>query len=175
MRSLIHMCIYIYIHKYIYIYIYILGHKILRRFFSSNLVNSKFSYCNTCTSLVRTTICHAMPRYATLLERTSGSANDQTALQALQALRSAPVLALLQIFDRQNGQNLLFRGNTLVWILAAVGRQEMIGNEGIKRYQTPNLDNRISKYPGSVYPVDPVDPNLKDLAELSLQPERCHT
>jgi len=57
----------------------------------------------------------------------------------------------------------------------AVGRQEMIGNEGIIRYQTPNLDNRISKYPGSVDPVDPVDPNLKDLAELSLQPERCHT
>ena len=158
----------------------------MRRFFSSNLVNSKFSYCNTCTNLVRTTICHAMPRYS------NGPADQQTikphrsqqseierstALQALHG--SAPVLALLQIFDRQNGQNLLFGGNTLVWILAvAVGRQEMIGNEGIIRYQTPNLDNRISKYPGSVdpvVPVDPVDPNLKDLAELSLQPERCHT
>ena len=117
----------------------------MRRFFSSNLVNSKFSYCNTCTNLVRTTICHAMPRYS------NGPADQQTikphrsqqseierstALQALHG--SAPVLALLQIFDRQNGQNLLFRGNTLVWILAvAVGRQEMIGNKGIKGIKHP--------------------------------------
>ena len=52
-----------------------------------------------------------------------------------------PVLTLLQIFDGQNGQDLLLRGNTLVGILA--------GNLRKSRYET------TKQHPTSTTPSNP--------------------